>query len=1102
MKLLCRVLPGFFLFAAVLIVLLAGCTSKNQLVPTIQAGNSKFDIASLTITPPNTTLGKGVIVEAIVSNSGSAAGQYPVVLKIDDKESDSKNIDLQPSEKQIISFQYIPDKPGKLKIDVNGISGTLNVLKPAEFQVTSLNPFSGDTLVGTPTSVEAEIKNIGEADGTYTLILTLDDKQLVTKEIIISGGVTQRVALQYTPETAGSHTIEIGGNKKSIKVLKPAQVEASSLVITPALLFQGQEAKVQAIVKNTGEVKGTIPVKISVNGQESDAKMVTLEPGDSTGVSFSISRDLPGKYEIAIASQKSSLQICDSKKYHNKEFNYSFWYPGDWSISDKGSGEVLITNGAANIRVKTWKLYPGNSAETFTNDLIYEIKKNHPGLAASAADPYLVSSFAGFRQNYSYTDPAGKKMQGCVLSIVKNSYGFDIIQEVSDSEYKATNPLFSAFSMSFTPPVIAIDSYVDPKNGYSLKLATWWDARETGDPSHPLVISSPDVRGFTNIYIEDVGNDVTAKDYLDSIGQRRFSNWPAYVDRGPIEFSGGLKGYQFNVFHAYPGKSTYKMMMASVVKNGKVYTLYTDAPEGDYKKVTNATYDLVYNFSLIEPAPLGVSRQDSLFCSGGEIGTLDPALTEDAPDDIVGAIFSGLVKLGKDMKVIPDIAEKWEVSPDGKNYIFHLRENAQFHNGKPVTAADFKFSWGRALDPRTGSHKASTYLNDIVGAADVLAGKTSELSGVKIIDDHTLQVTIDGPKPYFLYKLAYVTAFVVDQANVGLGKSWIDQPNGTGPFKLKQWKKDELLILERNDNFYGDKAKLKNVIFRLFGGRSMTMYEKGEIDFTGVGSANLDRVLDTANPLNKELMTGQSIDIDLLGFNVNKAPFDDAKVRKAFGLALNMDKLIEISMKGRGERAGGLIPPGVPGFNSSLEPMEFDPVMARQLIAESKYRSVEGLPSITMYVDGSASPTIEAAVAMWQQNLGVRINIEAIQEHKEYMDRESKQEFTLFFTGWSADYLDPQNFLDVLFSTGSAENYFGYSNAGVDAALQKAAIEKDEASRLKMYQEIEKTILSDFPAVPFYCNARTYMLVKPYISGLKFYPIAINTWNEISVRAH
>ena len=454
------------------------------------------------------------------------------------------------------------------------------------------------------------------------------------------------------------------------------------------------------------------------------------------------------------------------------------------------------------------------------------------------------------------------------------------------------------------------------------------------------------------------------------------------------------------------------------------------------------------------------------------------------------------------MKAVPDIAAGWEVSADGTVYTFHLREGVKFHDGKPVTAQDFKYSWERASDPETDSRKARLILGDIVGAIEMLDGEATELRGVRVIDAQTLEVTIDGPKPYFLDKLAYVTAHVVDRANIARGMNWTDKPNGTGPFKLKEWKKDELLILERNDDYYLEPAKLENIVFQIFAGRSMMMYEQGEIDVTGVGLYNLERVLDPAEPLNQELLTMPSINTYYLGFNVTMPPFDDPNVRRAFALALDMDKILEVSYKSNAERAGGFLPPGVPGHNESLEPLPFDSEQAQQLIAESKYGSVDNLPPIVLYELYSLGSAEEAMIGMWQQNLGVTVEVEIIEELEEWYERRHQREFQLFSSGWGADYIDPQNFLEVFFHSQSEENLFAYSNPDIDAALEKAAVERDEEARLKMYQEIEKMILDDLPAAPFYQRWKSHVLVKPYVDGYYLTPIGVNKWQEISIKPH
>ncbi|MBN1188264.1 MAG: peptide ABC transporter substrate-binding protein, partial [Dehalococcoidales bacterium] len=234
--------------------------------------------------------------------------------------------------------------------------------------------------------------------------------------------------------------------------------------------------------------------------------------------------------------------------------------------------------------------------------------------------------------------------------------------------------------------------------------------------------------------------------------------------------------------------------------------------------------------------------------------TLDPALVAEAGSDYyITQIFSGLTHIDSDLEVVGDIAERWEQSADGLTYTFYLRPEARFHDGRRVTAADFKYSWERALNPATGSITASLYLNDIVGAADMLSGKSSSLSGVKVLDESTLQVSIDGPKPYFLQKIAFPTTFVVDKSNVASGAEWWRQPDGTGPFRLEQWQEGETLVLQRFDDYYGDKALLDKVVFHLLAGGSMQLYQLGTVDVAYVNAAYLGTVTDPNNPLSGQL---------------------------------------------------------------------------------------------------------------------------------------------------------------------------------------------------------------------------------------------------------
>jgi len=502
------------------------------------------------------------------------------------------------------------------------------------------------------------------------------------------------------------------------------------------------------------------------------------------------------------------------------------------------------------------------------------------------------------------------------------------------------------------------------------------------------------------------------------------------------------------------------------------------------------------------PTQLGAT----LNLPGGEPPTLDPALTQDATSaTYIVEIFSGLVTLSRDLEVVPDIAENWELSDVGTTYTFHLRDDVKFHDGKPVTAQDFKYSIERACDPATRSVVADTYLGDIVGAQAKLRGQADEISGVVVIDEHTLEITIDSPKAYFLSKLTYPTAFAVDQENVeGPAQPWTDKPNGTGPFSLAEYELGLRIVLERNEAYYGaPQPALERVNFVLAGGSAMTMYETGELDAVPVGLADIERVLDPSNPLNEELsITLPMLSIFYIGFNVEKPPFDDQKVRQAFNYAIDKDKYVEVVWKKMQLKADGILPPGMPGYNEDLQGYPYDPEKARQLIAESKYGAASNLPEITLNVSGgggAAARQVSAIVEMYKQNLGVDVAIQQTEWATYLWDlRAHRYQMFGLTAGWIADYPDPQDFLDILFHSESRNNDSVYSNPEVDRLLEQARGEQDSEKRMELYQQAEEMILEDAPIVPLTHDA-DHWLTKPYVEGMIYPPSIIPKLKYVSI---
>ncbi len=471
--------------------------------------------------------------------------------------------------------------------------------------------------------------------------------------------------------------------------------------------------------------------------------------------------------------------------------------------------------------------------------------------------------------------------------------------------------------------------------------------------------------------------------------------------------------------------------------------------------------------------------------------TLDPARVGDTTSAfITRQLFSGLVRLDATLEVQPDLAESWQLSADERTYTFTLHEHARFADGTPITSNDVAYSLERATDPQAigPTLPAQTYLGDIVGVREKLEGSAESISGLEVIDERTIALTIDRPKSYFLAKLAHPTCYVVDQRAVAAGATWTEQPNGSGPFEIEHWSHDELLVIRRNLNYYGDLARLDRVSFLMGAAASnaLVLYEQGEIDVVHVPTHALARVRDENNPLSQELHSVPQLSLTYIGMQVNTPPFDDPNVRRAFTMLLDRQRIAEVSLDGSVELARGILPPGIPGYNPDLPAPISDSAQAQQLLAESSYGGVEGLPPLVAYGGGWTGTLSEVA----EEELGVAIEVRAFQNFGDYLEMLDEEQPGLFGLGWVADYPDPENFLDLLFRSGSQENHTGYANPEVDALLDEAAVEQDETRRWELYQQAEAIIIADAPIIPIYHDENN-VLIKPYVNGLEVTPMGI-----------
>ena len=483
---------------------------------------------------------------------------------------------------------------------------------------------------------------------------------------------------------------------------------------------------------------------------------------------------------------------------------------------------------------------------------------------------------------------------------------------------------------------------------------------------------------------------------------------------------------------------------------------------------------------------------------GTDPPTLDPHLTGDVTSSrYVLEVFGGLLTIDPSLAIVPDLAQDWTIDSYGTGYTFRLNPDATFHDGRKVTATDVRWSMERAADPATEATAVDTFLGDIVGVPQKLNGEADAVSGISVIDEETLRVEIDAPKAYFLSKLTYPSAFVVDRANVETGRDWIRAPNGTGPFMLAEYEPGVLMRLERFDGYHLGPAIIDAVEFNLAGGDGMLMYENDEVHAGAIGVAGLEALRDPNNPLHDQFHRGPpEFDVAYIGMNANEPPFDDVKVRLALNYAIDRETLADVLLEDSSVPAKGILPPGFPGYNPNLTGYEYNPEKARQLLAESKYGSdTANYPPITITLPGSfgssVSPTTEAILNTWEEQLGITMDLLQT-EWATYLQDLRDRRFQIFGgLGWIADYPDPENFLDGLFHSESSNNHTHYSNPELDALLERARVEQDQEARFALYHEAEQMILDGAPWAPLWHSNGEHYLIKPNVKGLPLSPLVI-----------
>ncbi|NWA19133.1 ABC transporter substrate-binding protein [Serratia liquefaciens] len=495
--------------------------------------------------------------------------------------------------------------------------------------------------------------------------------------------------------------------------------------------------------------------------------------------------------------------------------------------------------------------------------------------------------------------------------------------------------------------------------------------------------------------------------------------------------------------------------------------------------------------------PAGVqlaAKQELVRANGYEPATLDPNLAESNVEFyIFNDLFEGLLRVGKNGEVIPALATKWETK--GTVWTFHLRPEAKWSNGDPVTADDFVFSWRRLTDPKTaspyGSYLASAY---VLNAAEINAGSKppSEL-GVKALDAHTLQVTLAEPNSYLLKQLVHFPVLPVNRKVVEqYGKNWTQPQNfvGNGAFKLAQWVVNEKVVVERNTQYWDNAHTVLNKVtfLPLQGFPEVARFRAGEIELGYSAPPELYQQL-KKNLGDEQLVTYPLLSTSYFAFNNRQPPFNDVRVRQALNLALDK-QVIAGKVLGYGQQpAWTFTPTGAGGF--TLQPgvaagwsQEQRIAQAKKLLAEAGFNAQHPLRFTLLYSnDATIKKIVIAASAMWKKNLGAEVTLQN-QERKVVLDNINNGQYSAAFSRWLADYNDPSTFLNVFRST-SSENSAKYANEHYDRLLHQATAAQSPEQVQQAFQQAEDVLAVDTPVAPVYYEANA-TLVKPYVKGIDF----------------
>ena len=492
----------------------------------------------------------------------------------------------------------------------------------------------------------------------------------------------------------------------------------------------------------------------------------------------------------------------------------------------------------------------------------------------------------------------------------------------------------------------------------------------------------------------------------------------------------------------------------------------------------------------VNPVDSGLENQIYHHGNGSEPQGLDPHIVTGVPEHhILISLCEGLTIPNpnpNDMNgYMAGTAESWSISDDGKEYIFNINKNAKWSNGDPVTADDFVWSWKRILTASLGSQYPDM-LYYLEGAYEYHNGLIDDFDqvGVKSIDEHTLQVNLNNPTPFFLGLLSHYSTWPVHKDTV-LKFGDIDDRNGewtrpgnfvcNGPFQLKTWELNNKIVVEKNPHYYDASMVRLNEIHYYPVSNVMTedrMFRAGQLHLTSTLPSQKCPIYIEENP---NLRIDPYMGTYFYRINTENEVLKDLKVRKALAYSIDRQLLVDKVTKCGQIPAYSFTPPGTNGYQPTTE-IPFDPILAKSLLEEAGFSEENPFPKLEILFNTNEDhrKLALAVQQMWQINLGIEVEL-VNQDWKVYLNREMIGDFQISRAGWIGDYEDPNTFLDLM-RPNRGNNKTGWENMEYDALVEKANTINNQAERYELLYKAEEILIENMPVIPLYTYVRAYQL--------------------------